>query len=51
MFDDVDSRNFHVIIRVPRFWIVGLTIAPRFATVALALLAGHVACMPASVGR
>lgn len=51
MFDDVASRSFHVINPVPSFWIVGFTVALNFATLALALLAGHVACTRAGVGR
>lgn len=35
----------------PRFWIVGSTAAFRFATVALAHRAGHVACIGVSAGR
>lgn len=49
MFDDAVSRNSLVKLLVQSYWIVVFTNALRFATVVLALPAGHVACIGANV--
>lgn len=49
MFDDAVSRNSLVKILVQSYWIVVFIDVLRFATVALVLRAGHVACIGVNV--